>query len=59
MEFGALQDLRCPRRLATSAPVGIRYDHDPELYWDDALARHGYGLTAIRYVLSDHVALSF
>lgn len=38
---------------------GLRYDHDPELYWDDALARHGYGLTAIRYVLGDHVGLAF
>jgi len=27
--------------------------------WDDTLARHGYGLTAIRYVLSPHVALTF
>ncbi|MFF2506351.1 hypothetical protein ACFVTY_23620 [Streptomyces sp. NPDC058067] len=38
----------------------LRYDHDPgESYWDDSLARHGYGLTAIRYVLGDHLALAF
>ncbi|WP_371792929.1 hypothetical protein OG285_31835 [Streptomyces sp. NBC_01471] len=37
----------------------LRYDHDPELYWDDALARHGYGLTEIQYVLGDHVGLAF
>jgi hypothetical protein len=38
----------------------LRYEHDPdERHWDDSLARHGYGLTAIRYVLSDHVALDF
>ncbi|MFD8847836.1 hypothetical protein [Streptomyces sp. NPDC059604] len=37
----------------------LRYDHDPERYWDDALARHGFGLNAIRYILGDHVALAF
>ncbi|WP_371792950.1 hypothetical protein OG285_31960 [Streptomyces sp. NBC_01471] len=38
----------------------LRYEHDPdERNWDDSLARHGYGLTAIHYVLSDHVALVF
>ncbi|WP_329155932.1 hypothetical protein OIU91_41640 (plasmid) [Streptomyces sp. NBC_01456] len=38
----------------------LRYEHDPdERNWDDSLARHGYGLTAIQYVLGDHVALVF
>lgn len=37
----------------------LRYNHDPELYWDYVLARHGYGLTAISYVLGGHVALAF
>lgn len=30
-----------------------------ERNWDDSLARHGYGLTAIRYPLGGHVALTF
>jgi hypothetical protein len=48
-----------------SDPVSARWrrlsvDHDPgEHRWDDSLARHGYGLTAIGYVLSDYVALDF
>ncbi|MGX1760480.1 hypothetical protein ACWIG5_26795 [Streptomyces lydicus] len=38
----------------------LRYEHDPdERNWDDSLARHGYGLTAIHYVLGAHVALAF
>ncbi|MBT2527437.1 hypothetical protein J7E91_18910 [Streptomyces sp. ISL-99] len=37
----------------------LRYEHDAdERNWDDSLARHGYGLTAVQYVLSDHVALA-
>ncbi|WEH37846.1 hypothetical protein PZB75_31070 (plasmid) [Streptomyces sp. AM 4-1-1] len=34
------------------------YDRDGWL-WDDSLARHGYALTAIHYVLSPYVALTF
>ncbi|MFE7130806.1 hypothetical protein ACFVIM_08105 [Streptomyces sp. NPDC057638] len=38
----------------------LRYEYDPdERYWDDSLARHGYALTAVHYVLGDHVALAF
>ncbi|MFD3563446.1 hypothetical protein ACFWVU_27825 [Streptomyces sp. NPDC058686] len=38
----------------------LRYEHDPdERNWDDSLARHGYGLTVIQYVLGAHVALAF
>lgn len=33
-------------------------DHDPlGLYWDDTLHRHGYALTAVHSLLSDHMAL--
>jgi len=40
----------------------LRYDHDEKdrgLYWDDSLARHGFGYTAIGYLLSEHVSLDF
>ncbi|MFC1418786.1 hypothetical protein [Streptacidiphilus cavernicola] len=38
----------------------LRYEHDRDgRNWDDSLARHGYSLTAISYVLSNHVGLAF
>ncbi|GHH27218.1 hypothetical protein [Streptomyces lanatus] len=38
----------------------LRYEHDPdERNWGDSLARHGYAFTAIRHVLSPHVAPAF